>query len=93
MPHDPVFLLVVTMVTRLAWLVISWYAESAQERARARTLAALARAVEPGTTLVEKSANGRMMIVTADGRYRPAPPTSLTQTSIDGKEQDEPAGL
>jgi hypothetical protein len=63
MAQGSVLLLVWAVVTRLACLAISWYAELSRERTRAKTLMALVCAAGPGATVVMKSADGTTMIV------------------------------
>jgi hypothetical protein len=71
MPHNSVLFVIIVIVARLAWLVISWCAGLSMERARARCLAALTSAARPGVMVVERSADGSVVVVAAaDGTGR-----------------------
>jgi hypothetical protein len=72
MSHDSILFVIIVLVARLAWLVISWCAGLSMERARARGLAALTGAARPGVTVIERSADGSVVVVVAaaDGTGR-----------------------
>ena len=78
MPQSSVILVVMVVLARLGPLVISWCAELSRQRARARGLTALLGAARPGVFVLEKDADGSVVVMA---------------TAADGTDRDELAGL
>jgi hypothetical protein len=55
---------------RLVPLIIYWYVEAWREMARARSLQVLLAMARPGTTVIERNADGSMVVVSASGGGR-----------------------
>jgi len=89
-PHVSVFFAILIVMTRLVPLVVYWYVEAWRERARARSLQVLMAMARPGTTVIERNADGSMVIVAASGGGR-AP--SIYPAGGTGRSADEPAGF
>jgi hypothetical protein len=64
---NSVFFAILIVMIRLAPLTISWYAEAARERARARSCAALLAMARPGTTVIERNADGSVVVLVISG--------------------------
>jgi hypothetical protein len=68
--HISVLFAILIVMTRLVSLIIYWYVEAWRERARARSLRVLLAMVRPGTTVIERNADGSMVVVAASGGGR-----------------------
>jgi hypothetical protein len=69
-PHVSVFFAILIVMVRLVSPIIYWYVEAWRERARARSLRVLLAVVRPGTTVIERNADGSMVVVAAAGGGR-----------------------
>jgi hypothetical protein len=78
MPQNSVILVVMVLLARLGPLLISWCAELSRQRARARGLTALLGAARAGVFVMEKDADGSVVVMA---------------TAADGTGWDELAGL
>lgn len=78
MPQNSVILVVMVVLARLGPLVISWCAELSRQRARARGLTALLGAAGPGVFVLERDADGSVVVMA---------------TAADGTDRDELARL
>jgi hypothetical protein len=76
MSHFSVFFAILMVIARLVPLVISRYADLSLARMRARSLAELLAAARPGVLVMERDADGSVIVVAA---------------AADGKDRDEPA--
>jgi hypothetical protein len=68
--HISVFFAILMVTARCVALVISWFVEAARERARARSVAALLAAARPGTTVIERNADGSLVVLSTAGGSR-----------------------
>jgi hypothetical protein len=80
MSHFPVFFAILMVIARLVPLVISRYADLSLARVRARSLAALLATARPGVLVMERDADGGVIVV-----------ATVVITDGAGKDQDEPA--
>ena len=70
MSHISVFFAILMVTARCGALVVSWLVEAARERARARSAAALLAAARPGTTVIERNADGSLLVLSTAGEDR-----------------------
>jgi len=79
MPPESVIFVVTVAVVRIAVLLVAWGSELSRSRERARGLAMLARVVRPGVLVMERGADGGVVVVAAAPGRQPSAMSSSTE--------------
>lgn len=83
MPPESVIFVVVVAVVRIAVLLVAWGSELSRSRERARGLAMLARVIRPGVMVMERGADGGVVVVAAPGRQASEVPSTEDRMGLD----------